>query len=110
MKTKQFLIATGICIAGILILRTFGQERSGAPMATQEYVTIRWAGKERTHLIRPGGKVEFIGLEIQKLPLPDHVDDRTFYLNAAMNGLSKEGYEFAGMTRDEIVMRKAVNR
>jgi hypothetical protein len=27
-------------------------------------------------------------------------------MNAAMNGLTKEGYEFAGMNTDEIVMKR----
>ena len=75
---------------------------------TYEYATIRWAGKDNTHLIRPGGKVEFIGRELYKFPKPDRADDRSFYMNAAMNGLSKEGYEFAGMTSDDIVMRRPI--
>lgn len=76
---------------------------------TFEYVTIRWDGKNNTHLIRPGGKVEFIGPELQKASRPDKADDRSFYMNVAMNGLTKEGYEFAGMTDDEIIMKRVVN-
>jgi hypothetical protein len=44
------------------------------------------------------------------MPKPDRTDDRAFYMNLAMNGLTKEGYEFAGMSSDEIVMRRAINR
>ncbi|MCU0771521.1 MAG: hypothetical protein MUE94_07100 [Verrucomicrobia bacterium] len=58
-----------------------------------------------THLIRPGGNVEFIGHELRKLPKPSGADERSFYMNAAMNGLSKEGWEFAGMSPDGIVMK-----
>jgi hypothetical protein len=36
--------------------------------------------------------------------------DRAFYMNIAMNAVAKEGYEFAGMTSDEIVMRRAIAR
>jgi hypothetical protein len=54
--------------------------------------------------------VEFIGLELRKIPKPDRTDDRAFYVNLAMNGLIKEGYEFAGMSTDEIVMRRVVGR
>ena len=56
-----------------------------------EYVTIRWAGKENTHLIRPGGQVEFIGGELRKLPKPERCDERSFYMNAAVNGLGQGG-------------------
>lgn len=75
-----------------------------------EYATIRWAGRENTHVIRPGAKVEFIGAELRRLSRPDRCDDRAFYMNAAMNGLVKEGWEFAGMSSDEIVMRRASSR
>lgn len=73
-----------------------------------EYVTIRWAGKENTHIIRPGGQVEFVGHELRKLAKPDRTDDRAFYMNAVMNGLTKDGFEFAGMSTDEIVMKRVV--
>jgi hypothetical protein len=45
-------------------------------------------------------------MQIQK---PNRVDDRAFYMNIAMNGLAKEGYEFAGMRADDIIMKRAVN-
>jgi hypothetical protein len=31
-------------------------------------------------------------------------------MNLVMNGLSKDGYEFAGMNSDEIVMKKVLPR
>ena len=71
-----------------------------------EYITIRWSGPENTHIIRPGGKVEFIGTELRKFKRPGNCDERAFYMNIAMNGLVKEGWEFSGMTSDEIVMRR----
>lgn len=76
------------------------------PSSATEYATIRWGGRENTHIIRPGGKVEFIGPELRKLPRPDRCDERSFFMNIAMNGLVKEGWEFAGMTVDDIVMRR----
>ena len=59
------------------------------------------------NVIRPGGKVEFIGSELRKLPKPDKADNRSFYLNCAMNGLTKEGFEFAGISNDDIIMKRA---
>lgn len=94
-------------IAALALFRSAAQDKSApAKPAPYEYVTIRWGGRENTHLIRPGGKVEFIGFELRKLPRPERADERSFFMNAAMNGLTKEGFEFAGMTSDEIVMKK----
>jgi hypothetical protein len=74
-----------------------------------EYVTIRWGGRENTHLIRSNGSVEFLKPLLAKASRPDHADDRSFYMNIAMNAVAKEGYEFAGMTTDEVVMKRAVS-
>ena len=41
---------------------------------------------------------------------PRDVDERAFYLNVAMNGLVKEGYEFAGMTDDIVIMKRQLGR
>ena len=85
---------------------TFAAEEQ--PPIVFEYVTIRWAGRDNTHIIRPGGKVEFIGHEFRKVARPDRTDERAFYMNIAMNGLTKDGWEFAGMTHDEIVMKRTL--
>ncbi|MGN6553009.1 MAG: hypothetical protein ACTHLW_04745 [Verrucomicrobiota bacterium] len=73
-----------------------------------EYVTIRWAGRDNTHLIRSNGKVEMLGMILNKVPRPDRTDERAFYMNIAMNSVAREGYEFAGMTTDEIIMKRAL--
>ena len=44
------------------------------------------------------------------MPKPNRTDERAFYMNLAMNGLTKEGYEFGGMSGDEIVMKRSVAR
>ena len=105
MKTIPPLLLLGL-LAGFILLHSSAQDRP-APRV-YEYATIRWAGKENTHLIRPGGQVEFIGGELRKIVRSDRTDERSFYMNAAMNGLSKDGWEFAGMTPDEIVMKRPV--
>jgi hypothetical protein len=104
MKPKVIaFLAIGIVIA---IIATIAQDQSAQPRF--EYATIRWAGKENTHLIRPGGRVEFIGAELRKLPKPDRTDDRAFYMNTAINGLSKEGFEVVTMTSDEVVLKRPI--
>ena len=76
---------------------------------TYEYVTIRWGGPDNTHLIRANGSVEFLKPLLMKVKRPDRSDDRSFYMNVAMNAVAKEGYEFAGMTSDEIVMKRPIS-
>ncbi len=105
MKSKRPIIILSLLVLALaLACRLFAAETKAA--GGYEYATIRWAGKENTHIVRPGGQVEFIGMELRKMPKPDRTDDRAFYMNLAMNGLTKEGYEFAGMSSDEIVMRR----
>jgi hypothetical protein len=79
----------------------------GSGQRKSEYVTIRWGGRENTHLIRANGKVEFLAPILTKVQRPDRVDDRAFYMNIAMNAVAGEGFEFVGMTHDEIVMKRA---
>lgn len=109
MKPKFILLAVltvSICAVAISGLRAADDK----PVHTVEYVTIRWAGKENTHIIRPGGQVEFIGPELRKVVRPDRTDERSFYMNLAMNGLTKDGYEFAGISNDDIVMKRSLPR
>ena len=97
------------CAVVVVMLSLATWSRSGDETGRfYEYATIRWGGRENTHIIRPGGKVEFIGTELRKVTKPERVDDRSFYMNIVMNGLSKEGWEFAGMTPDDIVMKRSV--
>src|SRR5438876_2796711 len=75
-----------------------------------EFATIRWGGRDNTQLIRPNGKVEKLRALLEKYSRPDGTDDRAYYMNIAMNAVGKEGYDFAGMTSDEIVMKRPVSR
>ena len=57
-----------------------------------------------------GGEVEFVSLEFRKAKKPGRADERAFYMNLVMNGLTKEGFEFAALTSDEIVMKRTVTK
>ena len=104
--TKPILTLAVVFVTAFCLLRLFAAENSVA--AGYEYATIRWAGRDNTHIIRRGGQVEFVGVELRKAQKPDRTDERAFYMNLVMNGLTKEGYEFAGMTNDEIVMKRSL--
>src|ERR1043166_532691 len=102
------LLLIGSVAFSIFLSRLFAAD--GTTFQTFEYGTIRWSGRENTHFIRPNGKVEMLGSLLSKIQRPERLDERTFYMNIAMNAVAKEGYEFAGMTPDEIVMRRPVAR
>jgi hypothetical protein len=109
MKPSRQIITVGLLLIGAMfVIRLFAAETKNG--SSYEYATIRWDGKDNTHVVRPGGQVEVIGAELRKMPKPGRTDDRAFYMNLAMNGLTKEGYEFAGMSSDEIVMKRPVAR
>ena len=99
-------IAVFAVLAASLILKSHAAE--GISQGTCEYATIRWAGRDNTHVIRPGGQVEFVGSQLKDIKRPDRADDRSLYMNVVMNGMARDGWEFAGMTPDDIVMRRVV--
>src|SRR5688572_17617388 len=106
MKKLHLVVSVIAIIVAIGFLRLLAAENAAPAADRYEYATIRWAGKDNTHIVRAAGQVEFIGHELRKAQKPDRTDERAFYLNLAMNGLAREGFEFAGMTHDEIVMRR----
>jgi hypothetical protein len=110
---KRSSILATILLGAVLIVAAFQHAMQAAEegsKATYEYLTIRWGGRENTHIIRPGGKVEFVGPELRRVEFPKGANDRSFFMNVVMNGLTKEGYEFAGMTNDEIVMKRGLTK
>src|SRR5215472_8834959 len=100
---KRNIFALVIC-AFVLLSTAFASHAADsfaqAPI-TYEYITIRWAGRDNTHVIRPNGEVEFVGAQLKNFKKPDRADDRSFYMNIVMNGLAKEGWELAAMTPDD---------
>jgi len=108
---KHLVVGLALVALGtVCVLKLLAADAQTSPAARYEYVTIRWAGVDNFHIIRPGGQVEFIGGELRKMHKPDRADSRSFYLNCAMNGLTKEGYEFAGISNDDIVMKRTMPR
>jgi len=75
-----------------------------------EYIDIRWDGTDRMCIVFPDGRVEFVGAELEKMPRPDDANKRAFYMTLAMNKMAAQGYEFAGMISDEIVMKRRIPR
>ena len=107
-KPIVILILASLALSCLCFLTAKASAPAG--FQTFEYATIRWGGRDNTHLIRPNGKVEMLGPLLNRVERPDHADERALYMNAAMNAVAKEGYEFAGVTSDEIVMKRLVAR
>lgn len=110
MKNKRYLISgvVGFFVAALFVIQLLAAENSS--IQRNEYLTIRWAGREHTHVIRPNGEVQFLGPLFAQARRPDRADERAFLMSIAMNAVAKEGYELAGVTSDEIVMKREITR
>jgi len=113
-KSKVILLAAALSLAGLCLLTSLAAERNTTAEPTSfqvaEFITIRWDGPDNTCVIRPSGKIDKLKQLFGRYPRPDGVDERVYYMTVAMNAVAKEGYEFAGMANDEIVMRRSIPR
>jgi len=107
MKIKIFAVALAFIALLVLLQQTVAADSPAPASTTYEYVTIRWGGRDNTHVIRPNGEVEFVGGQLKNFKKPDRADDRSFFMNIVMNGLAREGWELAAMTPDDYVMKRA---
>ena len=105
---KQNLVVGIVGIVGIIAFACILNLRAadGSGLGQYEYTTIRWGGRDNTHVILPNGQVDFAGPQLKNIARPDHVDDRSFYMNIVMNGLARDGWETVAMTSDDIIMRR----
>ena len=109
MKQAQiWSLIIGI-FASLLVYRILAQETQ--TFQTSEYGVIRWNGRENSFFIRPNGKVEMLGPLLTKAHRPpERVDERTFYMNIAINAVAREGFEFAGPTQDGFLMKRNIHQ
>jgi hypothetical protein len=110
MKTRPTLLIVFAAFSVIGFEALKPKAADSTLLQKYEYSTIRWAGRDNTHLIRPNSQVEMLGPILNRVQRPDRADERAFYMAVAMNAVAKEGYEFAGMTPDEIVMKRPIGR
>ena len=107
MKNRTILVALVTLAAGWLLAQTASDTSPEGPFRNEEYATIRWDGRDNTHVVRPNGRTDSMRGLFSDLDRPRGADERVFYMNAAMNALAREGYIFAGLTEDTIVMRRS---
>ena len=109
MNKRTSLALLGTLVAALVIAAwpSLSASAADAPaLVRYDYATLRWAGRDNTHLIRPDGTTEMLGNQLKAARKPERVDDRSFYMNLAMNALAQEGYELAAMTSDDYVMKR----
>jgi hypothetical protein len=106
MKRPLLMALLGLGTLLPLIFLLSSHAADNANSGIYEYATIRWGGRDNTHVIRPNGEVEFVGAQLRNFKRPDRADDRSFCMNIVMNGLAKDGWEVSAMTSDDIVMRR----
>jgi len=75
-----------------------------------EYATLRWGGRDNTHVIYADGNVEFLGSKFRGVKKPERADERSFFMNLAMNALAREGYVLVAMTPDDYVFKRVAKR
>ena len=68
-KTIAILIGAMTVCWGIYQFTAKAADTTG--FQTYEYATIRWGGRDNTHLIRPNGKAEMLGALLSKVQRPD---------------------------------------
>jgi hypothetical protein len=108
-KLSLILLLSLLSLGAVHILKLRAAEPS--TFQVSEFATIRWAGRDNTYLIHPNGKVDKLKILFERFPRPEGgIDERAYYMSIAMNAVAKEGFEFAGMTGDEIVMKRPVAR
>lgn len=110
MKRTLPLLLLAAAALGLGLLQTWKAQAQTSAFQAEELLTIRWDGPDNTHVIRPNGNVEFLGKVLQATRRPGRTDERAYYLSIAMNAMAKEGYEFAGRTEDEVIMKRRLQK
>ncbi len=109
---KVTLVVAALCAATLIVILTLRSARAAefASMQTREYVTIRYAGPQNTHLIRSNGEVEFLGPILVSAKRPERVDDRAYYMNLAINAVAREGFEVVAFTGDTVLLQRPIRK
>lgn len=110
MKKLPVILAVTVAILSGWAAFTTGAQTETPSQPATEYVTLHWDGRDNSHVIRPDGVVEFLGAKFKGIKKSDRADERAYFMNLAMNALSREGYELVSMTPDDYVFRRPTKR
>ena len=109
MKSTYLAFAAAALIAGAFLI---GQPRltEAAPAGGAEYAMIQWKNDHDTQVIWSDGRVEFMATLLPGFSVPSGgVHERGYIMNALINKLAKQGYEYVGMASGEEIMMKKVH-
>ena len=104
IRRYSVLLLVASALVGVVGLTKLPANTAGT--AQFEYATLRWGGRENTHLIRPDGTTEILGAKFAGVRKSEKIDDRSYYMNLAMNALSREGFELVAMTPDDYIFKR----
>ena len=113
MKTHPVLLSFALILLLGLAALTAGRAAVEPSAGAYAYATIRYddgMGHPNIHVVRPDGKVEFFAVRLAREKAPEGSDPRAYFMNLVMNVLAKEGYEMAGVTDSQIVMKRPDRR
>jgi hypothetical protein len=101
-----------LCFLGVAALTTTRAAVEPVAPATFQYANIQWGrnGPSDVYVVRPDGKAEFYAGRLAREKAPEGCSEPLYFRSLVMNLLGKEGYELAGMTDAEIVMKRAERR
>lgn len=108
MKRNLTVLLVVGSLIGVTVIKPWKALGQSPLFQVEECVTIHWDGSDNTHVIRANGKVEVLGKVLSSVSRPNRADERAFYLNVAMNALAKEGYQFAGRSENDVIMRRSL--
>jgi hypothetical protein len=106
---KRFPTILIVALIGLLAFFAMHGTRAAPDSApgSMEYASVLWAGsRENMRVVLPDGKADLWGARLGRTTLPEGTEPRLYFLNYVMNALAKEGWEFAGVTDDQIVMKR----
>jgi hypothetical protein len=112
MKKHPAILSLAIlCVLGLAALTASRAAVEPVP-ASFQYAAIEWgrSGPSDVYVVRPDGKVEFYRERLAREKAPEGCAEGPYFMALVMNLLGREGYELAGMTDNQIVMKRAERR
>ena len=100
------------CVLGLAAL-TVSRAAVEPPAAAFQYAIIRLDDakvRPNPYVVWPNRQVEFYGDQLAREKAPEGCDPHSYFMSLVVNILAREGYEFAGMTDAQIVMKRAERR
>lgn len=107
---KHTIVICSVIACALIALTPQPQAQDSTALQTYEYATISYHGRERTQAILPDGKLENFASLLMNAARPSGMEERTFFLNIAINAMAKQGYEVVTMSSDEVLLKRRAKK